>query len=871
LNPFKKPPSRLRIFFVMAVVFMLNIVGWSAINLAREGEAWDGVMNGVSFTPYRDDHNPSKNSFPTREEIAEDVRTIAPYVKSIRTYGATNGLETIPDVARKYGLWVTMGAWYGITPRDNLTELNSLIAVANASRNVNRVLIGNEAILRGDINVDDMVDMLRWVRHRLHPRIKISTAEPWHVWLKNPRLVSAVDYITVHTLPYWEGKPVNEAVAYALQRYDEVRKAFPNKTVIIGEIGWPSAGQWIYGAEPSQVNQARFIREFLSIATERKLDYYIVEAFDQAWKWEIEGSVGANWGVWNKARMAKFPLLGKISERRNWPQVCLIAMLFAFLPMLLFLRKAGHLSLTGQIFYGLLIQAIVSILVWSILSIGGQTYSPAMSFAWAGLMLFQFFLFALLLVDGLEFAETMWTSNWRRQADLNVKADAPAGPKVSIHIPCYNEPPQMVIDTLNAIVAMDYGNYEVLVVDNNTKDDAVWKPVEAYCATLGERFRFFHLPSWPGYKAGALNFAMQQTAADADIIAVIDSDYQVDRDWLTSLIPQFENEKIGFVQSPQDYRDWHGDAFKTMCHWEYAGFFHIGMVTRNERNAIIQHGTMTLIRKTALQEVNGWAEWCICEDAELGLRLFEHKYESLYLNRSFGKGLIPDSFQGYKSQRFRWAYGAMQIMKRHWPFFGFGRKELTLAQKYHFIAGWLPWVADAANLVFVAGSLLWSFLLFAEWVEFPPEIFLVPTLAAFAFKIVAGFWMYAQRIRVGWRERIGAAIAGMGLSHVVGTSMLQGLFTSGKPFFRTPKCEDRPALYRGFAMARDELLILLALILCANGLVFKYSLANKQAVLWAGMLLVQSLPYVSAVILSFINVWPRKVLPQRVTLGQLPP
>lgn len=852
----KKRPSFFRILAILAVVYALVIAGWGIINFSRGGQEWAGVINGVSFTPYRNDHNPATNSFPTRTEIEEDVKTVAPYVRSVRTYSVTNGLEAVPELARKHGLWATIGAWVGKFPRDNLQELNAVIALAHDNPNVNRILVGNEAILRGDVTVDEMVDMLRWAKRRV--KVKVSTAEPWHVWLKNPRLAAEVDFITIHTLPYWEGKPAKEAVAYAMERYEEVQKAFPGKPILIGEIGWPSAGQWIYGAEPSQVNQAQFIREFLNIAGPRKLDYYIVEAFDQQWKWTIEGSVGANWGLWNDKREAKFPLIGKVNERGHWPEACAFALLFALLPIVLFMRRAGHLTFVGQVFYATLLAAISSVLVWSILSAQNEAYTAGIGFAWAGLIIFQIFLFVVLLVDGLEFAESMWTSQWRRQPLPVLPEEGRGLPKVSIHIPCYNEPPQMVKETLDALVRMDYPNFEVLVIDNNTKDEAVWKPIEEYCAQLGSRFRFFHLPQWPGFKAGALNFALKETAEDASIIAVIDSDYQVDVNWLKALVPLFENQKVGFVQAPQDYRDWPGDRFKTMCHWEYAGFFHIGMVTRNERNAIIQHGTMTLIRKTALQGVKGWAEWCICEDAELGLKLFEHGYESFYLNRSFGKGLIPDSFSGYKSQRFRWAYGAMQIMKRHWPFFGLGRKELTLAQKYHFIAGWLPWIADAANLVFVVGSLFWSLMLFLEWVEFPPEIFLIPTVGVFLFKLISGFWMYARRLKVGFAETFGAAVAGTALSHVVGTAILQGLFTSNKPFFRTPKCADKPVLYQAFAMARDELLILATLILCADGLVLKYSIANKQATLWALMLLVQSLPYLSAFALALINVWPQQ-------------
>jgi cellulose synthase/poly-beta-1,6-N-acetylglucosamine synthase-like glycosyltransferase len=163
----------------------------------------------------------------------------------------------------------------------------------------------------------------------------------------------------------------------------------------------------------------------------------------------------------------------------------------------------------------------------------------------------------------------------------------------------------MVIKTLNALARLDYPNFEVLVVDNNTQDESVWKPLEEHCASLGTRFRFFHLPKWPGFKAGALNFALQQTAEEAEIIGVIDSDYIVTPDWLRATLPYFDKPEVAFVQAPQDYRDADENYFKRMCYWEYAGFFHIGMVQRNERNAIIQHGTMTLIRAVTLRNVKG--------------------------------------------------------------------------------------------------------------------------------------------------------------------------------------------------------------------------------------------------------------------------
>ena len=152
------------------------------------------------------------------------------------------------------------------------------------------------------------------------------------------------------------------------------------------------------------------------------------------------------------------------------------------------------------------------------------------------------------------------------------------------------------------------------------------------------RFRFFHFDGVKGFKAGALNRALALTDPDATHIAVIDSDYQVEPFWLRRAMPYFASPGIALVQGPQDYRDAAENLFKAMAYEEYRGFFHIGMVERNEHNAIIQHGTMTIVAKAALEEVDGWSEWCITEDTELGLKLFEAGYEAAYIPQSMGAG-----------------------------------------------------------------------------------------------------------------------------------------------------------------------------------------------------------------------------------------
>ncbi len=842
---------------VLLLLVLGNIGAWALSNRPTTPEKlWSGTISGVAFSPYQEHQNPQDGRHPSRADIERDVAVVAPFVRSIRTYTATDGLEVTPEIAAKYDLDVTAGAWISGDLGKNEQEINSLVRLTRANKNVTRVMVGNEVMYRGDLEVEALIDYVQRVKRQMD--VPVSTAEPPYVWIKYPELAQAVDYITIHLLPYWEKVPIEQAMEQVRRGYDEVRAKYPDKHILIGEAGWPSDGPYRGGAQASLVNQAQFIRNFLNLAGENRWDYYIMEGFDQPWKREIGGEAEANWGIWDTHRQMKFPMEGGVFEVPGWPVLCAIATLLAFIPMFWFVLARDDLKPAGQLFYGALIQGIASGLVWTATE-AMTTGMNTMSFvAFLILICAQILLLIVVLIDGLELTEVVWTDRWKRKFNPVKVNTSGYYPKVSIHVPCYNEPAHMVIETLNALAKMDYPNFEVLVIDNNTKDEEVWKPLEAHCAKLGPHFRFFHLAKWPGYKAGALNFGLAVTAPDAEVVGVIDSDYQVTPDWLSSTIPYFESQKVAFVQSPQDYRDWHIHPFHRMINWEYQGFFHIGMVQRNERNAIIQHGTMTLIRTSILKRVGWWAEWCICEDAELGLRLFEEGLESVYMPDSFGKGLVPDSFAGYKTQRFRWAYGAVQIIKRHWREFLPSGKTLTFGQKYHFVTGWLPWFADAAHMLFVVGGIFWSLgLLFApRYFEFPPTVFIMPTLGVFFFKVACGLWLYAARVKCGFLDKVNAAVAGMALTHTVGRAVWTGLFTEGRPFVRTPKCEDQPALIQGFLHAKEEVMLMLALWVTAFAVGWKEGGDNRDAYIWSAMLVVQSLPYIAALAVATINGLP---------------
>ncbi len=847
-------------FLILALVGLANILLWAGLNRPILEKPWAGTFKGLAYAPYRSDQDPTKGAFVAYGNIDEDLRFLQDKTSTIRTYTALDGTDQVPRIAAKYGLKVTAGAWISPIAENNEREIQSLIWIANHNPNVEKLLVGNEALLREDVTAAQLIDYLKRVKAKTNT--PLSTAEPWHVWLKHPELARAVDYIAVHILPYWEGQPLDHSMEFILEKYRLLQRAYPGKHIVVTEVGWPSDGRIKKKAVPSLENQAVFLRRFLDMAQRNDLDYSIMEAFDQPWKRHLEGSVGSYWGIFDNDREWKSDMTGPILAVPEWPLLAACSTLIGFGAIAFALGLVGALRTPGRLFLAGTIQAVATTGVWAVHVATNQYLSAGEIVIWVMLGTGLALLMAILLVEALELAESFWLSLRRKPAAPPPEAP-PAGylPKVSIHIPICNEPPHMVIESLEALARLDYPDFEVLVIDNNTSDSSLWLPVQAWCAGRDHRFRFFHLDKCPGFKAGALNYALNRTAPDAVAIGVIDSDYTVRPDWLKTLAPRFAEPNLAFVQGPQDYRDWQAGGFKEMCNWEYIGFFHVGMELRNERNAIIQHGTMTLIRRAALEELGGWAEWCITEDAELGLRLFARGYESLYLNRSFGLGVTPDSFAGYKSQRFRWAYGAVQILKRHWrAFLGRGPGKLTPGQRFDFIAGWLPWFGDALNLVFTFCALIWTLglVFWPKHFDFPLSVFVASALGLFAFKAVKSYALYAWKLGTTFKRNIGAAVAGLALTHSVGKAVWSGLFTSDRPFLRTPKCEDQPAFVQGLAMAREEA-VLGSLLWVAAGTVVAFNTAESpEAWLWAAMLVVQSLPYGAAVLTALISAMPQR-------------
>jgi cellulose synthase/poly-beta-1,6-N-acetylglucosamine synthase-like glycosyltransferase len=264
-----------------------------------------------------------------------------------------------------------------------------------------------------------------------------------------------------------------------------------------------------------------------------------------------------------------------------------------------------------------------------------------------------------------------------------------------------------------------------------------------------------------------------------------------------------------------------------MSNWEFEGFFRIGMHHRHERNALIQHGTMTLVRYQPLIDSGKWSEWCICEDTELGLRLLESGYELRYIDDTFGRGLTPSDFKALKSQRFRWAFGAMQILKHHLPKL-LGDSTLTFGQRYHFLTGWFGWLGDALQLIFTIGSIAWTIAMLAFPTAFslPVSIMITPILCFLIIKAALGPVLYRKTMNCSWKDIFGASLASLGLSHAIARGVMMGIVKKDGVFKVTAKGKAKINKLEILNPIVEEFSLLTALIVCSLAMLITRGFTN---------------------------------------------
>jgi exo-beta-1,3-glucanase (GH17 family) len=296
---------------------------WMAtpINLARAPIDPAAKLQCVSYAPFRGDQSPLEPTLQVGpEQIAEDLAQLAKISDCVRTYSIDNGLDQVPALAAKVGLKVIQGIWLGSNRIKNLAQIQTVVRLTREYPGViSSVVVGNEVLLRGEMTATDLAANIRSVKSQV--TVPVTYADVWEFWLRHRDVYEAVDFVTIHILPYWEDFPIR--ARHAAAHVDAIRKrmavAFPGKEILIGETGWPSAGRMREGALPSRANQAKVVSEILALAKQENFRVNLIEAYDQPWKRQLEGTVGGYWGLIDAVKRAvKYPPNEAISNYPRW-------------------------------------------------------------------------------------------------------------------------------------------------------------------------------------------------------------------------------------------------------------------------------------------------------------------------------------------------------------------------------------------------------------------------------------------------------------------------------------------------------------------------------------------------------------------------
>lgn len=274
----------------------------------------------VSYAPFQGSETPFDRNFRVPgARVDRDMALLSTFTDCVRIYASSNGLDQVPAAAKKYGMTVLQGIWIGRNDTDNDAEIKRAIGLAHQfPKTISALIVGNEALLRREITASRLATLIRSVKTQVAQ--PVTYADVWEFWEQNPSLADAVDFITIHLLPYWEDNPVSvdKAIAHVASTYAHMKQIFPNKRLLIGEVGWPSAGRQRQGAEATLVNETRFVRGIVAAADKFGWSYNLIESFDQPWKRNLEGTVGGAWGLFGHDRQPKVSLHGPVIEIPQW-------------------------------------------------------------------------------------------------------------------------------------------------------------------------------------------------------------------------------------------------------------------------------------------------------------------------------------------------------------------------------------------------------------------------------------------------------------------------------------------------------------------------------------------------------------------------
>ena len=261
-------------------------------------------IHGISFSPYLDGQDPSVKSQISEQQIADRLEIIRPYTKWIRTFSATCGNEQVPRIAHEKKLKTLVGAWIDSDLENNELEIQNVIDIAKKGH-ADRIAIGNEVLLREDLEVEQLLDYIRRVKEAV-PHIEVGYVDAYYMFVNYPEIIDACDVLFANCYPFWEHCALDISVYYMKKMYELVEKHAKGKPVIISETGWPSKGKQYGVALPSYDNAMTYFVDTFEWVQKENIEIFYFSSFDEVWKINHEGEYGAYWGLWDKEGKFKF-------------------------------------------------------------------------------------------------------------------------------------------------------------------------------------------------------------------------------------------------------------------------------------------------------------------------------------------------------------------------------------------------------------------------------------------------------------------------------------------------------------------------------------------------------------------------------------
>lgn len=236
---------------------------------------------------------------------------------------------------------------------------------------------------------------------------------------------------------------------------------------------------------------------------------------------------------------------------------------------------------------------------------------------------------------------------------------------LSFQIMTRAEPIEIVVATIESLLAIKSTNDEILIIDNNHTDKSLYEPLATYCTKLAKqhKVRFYHVDRVDNFKSGALNLALELMDVSCSHIVVVDSDYQALPHARTAIVNAIEEHPDhALLQFPQFYRD----KGLEDVHSELNHYFNYHLYRSFNRQRALSTGTFAVISRNALIELGGWSGASITEDAQMGVLMHRQGFKSQFIPEVIATGLLlPTTLSDLISQRQRWVYGNMQVLSSY--------------------------------------------------------------------------------------------------------------------------------------------------------------------------------------------------------------